>query len=287
MPEPLGSPTGTPPPAPAPPDATPPQPGQGAAPPPAAPPPPAPPAPAVAPRPDWLYQAPQPAAPMQPPVAPPQQRQFQAPPQQRQFQAPPQQPAPPQPPQPSPLDQWLENPDQRFDQRAMPLISPLVAAQIQMQQQVGRMQQMLVGQEVARSNAAIESHYQNIFAKSSAFGNPEVKTLAETAMQEHRREAEVRAQRGDYSWLQQEQDPMFAKLILYASLERAGYPAGQIPQGLGVGDARVEGVQPPGMEAPIVIDEDTKEAWRRAGISEAEGMAALKARRARGWEDVL
>ena len=169
----------------------------------------------------------------------------------------------------------------------MPLISPLVAAQLQMQQQVGRMQQMFVQQEIARSNAAIESHYRDVFAKSSAFGNPDVKGLAETAMQEHRREAEARAQRGDYSWLQQEQDPMFAKLILYASLERAGYPSGQIPQGLGVGDARVEGVQPPGMESPIVIDEDTKEAWRRAGISEAEGMAALKARRARGWEDVL
>lgn len=284
MPDPIGSPPGTPQPAPVPPAAMPPQPAQGAETMPAAmpPAPAAPPAPAQPPRPEWLYQQQPPVAPMGvPPVGMPPMPQPRPMPS-----APP--PAPQAPSaQPSPLDLWLDNPDQRFDQRAMPLISPLVAAQLQTQQQLVAVQQMLVGQEVARTNQAIEGHYQNIFAKASAFGNPEVKNLAESAMQEHRREAQQRAMRGDYSWLQQEQDPMFAELILFAAMKRAGYPSGQSPQGIGVGDARVEGAQPPGMEQPIVVDEDTKEAWRRAGISEAEGMAALKARRARGWEDIL
>lgn len=240
---------------------------------------PPPPPPVETARPTWLYQ-------QQQPTPEPPQPQYTVPPQQYpQYVPPPQQPVPQGP---SPLDLLLERPSEFVDQRMLPIVGPLAGEMIQLRQQFQQMRQERAQMAVAQARSAIEGHYESVFNRDSAFGNPQVRATAEQAMAEHHRDAQRRAmQYNDYSLLEQEKHPYFAQAILFLSKLQNGYPAGQAPTPVGMGQAYTESARAPSGDQPIMVDDDTKAAWRRAGITEEQGIRAIMNRRKRGSDDLV
>jgi len=142
---------------------------------------------------------------------------------------------------------------------------------------------------VARANAGIAEGWRNVFAKDPAVGNKQVLQTVENLVRQQRQQAIDDAYRtGNFSQLDQFNNPKFYQAALAVAKVHVGYPGGQAPQVLNVQGAYAESSRSVPTAASTEIPEGIIEMAERLRISDVPGLwkrvqDAEKKRKEMGW----
>lgn len=165
--------------------------------------------------------------------------------------------------EPDPVDRYV-------DAKLRQALGPLAYEQHLLKQWIARNHQERVENALLRTAQAVQQHMAEA-RQDPALANPRVKQIFENELKALATMARQRAERGDFSLLDEMRTPLFRKLLLYGAKEAAGY--------------QQDGAQPviPRGAMTPKVRQQTEETVDYEGKLGAEFVEALRQAYGSGW----